>query len=77
MSHIVGNMEERITRLEASLARFEAKFEATVPYLATKEDIASLKAAVADREVALQRWLIGILMVAFVSMAMAIIKTFT
>lgn len=51
--------------------------EARLDYLATKEDIRRIEALIAQREAAMLRWLIGILSVAGISLAIALIRTFT
>ena len=51
--------------------------EAHLQHLATKEDIRRIEGLIAQREASMLRWLIGILVVASVSLAVALIRTFT
>lgn len=54
------------------LARIEAKME----HMATREDIASVKTLIAEKETTTLRWLIGIIAVAAISLLTVLIRTF-
>jgi hypothetical protein len=43
----MARLEAAVTRLEAKTDRLEVKFDATIPHLATKEDLAGVKEHVA------------------------------
>ena len=60
-----GNLNARVSSLEAQLQ-----------HLATKEDIRRLETLIAQREASLQRWLIGIVASATVTLAVALIRLF-
>ena len=56
-------MEQRVTRLESdvrdiqtTLARLEAMLEATLPHLATKADVAQLRAELAEKPSRAYMW---------------------
>jgi len=51
--------------------------EAELKHLAKKSDIEEVKTLIASTESKLQRWLIGILIAAMLSMTFALIKTFS
>lgn len=53
-----------------------SKLETHIQYLATKEDIQKLSTQIAERESSLQRWLIGVLLTAIVSLSLALIRLF-
>ncbi len=50
--------------------------EARLDYLATKEDIQRVEKLISDRESSLQRWLIGIVLTAMGTLAIALVKVF-
>ena len=54
------------------LARIEAKME----HMATREDIASVKTLIAEKETTTLRWLIGIIALAAISLLTVLIWTF-
>ncbi len=67
------SVEERLARIEALL-----------PHLATKADIAEVKALISDREAIMLKWLIGIttttavsLLMVLVSLVMIFLRLFT
>lgn len=49
--------------------------EARIDYLATKEDIAEVKALIADLETRMLRWLVGTLRVAALGMTASVVAT--
>ncbi len=59
------NLHGRVSAIEAHLRR-----------LATKEDISEVKTLVSEKEASMSRWLIGIILVALISLAVALIRTF-
>ena len=54
------------------LARIEAKME----HMATREDIASVKTLIAEKETTTLRWLIGIIALAAISLLTILIRMF-
>ncbi|MCY3880234.1 MAG: hypothetical protein OXF74_13775 [Rhodobacteraceae bacterium] len=50
--------------------------EARLDYLATKEDIRRVEALISQREVSLQRWMIGLVSGAALAVVVALIRTF-
>ncbi|MCY4303435.1 MAG: hypothetical protein OXC62_01405 [Aestuariivita sp.] len=50
--------------------------EAELKHLATKEDIQEIKTLIASTESRTQRWLIGILLTALVTVSVALFRTF-
>lgn len=59
-------VERRLSALETRLR-----------YLATKEDIAEVKALISQREASMQRWLIGILVSALVALSLSVVRVLT
>lgn len=60
------------TNLHGRLSALEAELK----HLATKEDIRRVEALIAQREASLQRWLIGVIGGAAVTLAVALVRTF-
>ncbi len=60
-----SDIEGRLSRLETHLQ-----------YLATKEDIQKLSTQIAEKESSLQRWLIGVLLTAIISLAVTLARVF-
>lgn len=61
-----GDFNTRLTRLETHFQ-----------YLATKEDMAEVKRLIVEKESSLQRWLIGIVLSAAGTTAIALIRLFS
>lgn len=69
----VGRLEEDMRevkailgRLEAMLVRMDARLEATLPHLATKAEVADLRAALADKPSKTYMWgILGVLLTAY------------
>ena len=55
------------------LARIEAKLE----NMATRENLARIETSIAQREASMQRWLLGIIAMAAISLVVALIRTFS
>lgn len=60
-----GGMDERLTKLEQSFARVEA----TMPMLATKADIESVKAEIQRTDASIVRWMLGTVIALFLGFA--------
>lgn len=58
-------MDERLSKLEQSVARIEA----TVPMLATKADIESVKVEIQRTDAAVVRWMLGTVIALFLGFA--------
>ncbi len=54
------------------LARIETKLE----YTATREDVSEIKVLIERKEASQLRWLVGLVFVALVTLAAAVIRTF-
>lgn len=64
--------EQRLRVLETAATRIETRME----NLATKLDVEGLKTLINEKEASMQRWLIGILLTAIVSLVVAMVRTF-
>ena len=54
------------------LARIESKMD----YMATREDVQEVKTLIERKEATMLRWLLGMLVVALVSLGVALVRTF-
>lgn len=59
------NVENKISAIEAKLS-----------YLATREDIQSIKAFISERETVQTRWLVGVVLAAVAALFVAVIRVF-
>lgn len=53
-----------------------ARIEATLPHLATKEDVAKLETRIVEKLDAQTKWLIGIVSIGLITIVAALIRTF-
>ncbi|MXY53857.1 MAG: hypothetical protein F4Y86_15225 [Gammaproteobacteria bacterium] len=53
-----------------------AAIEATLEHLATKADIESVKALIAERETTMLRWLMGMVAASALAVTIALVRTF-
>ena len=60
-----GNHGERLARIESKMG-----------YLATREDVQEVKTLIERKEATMLRWLLGMLVVALVSLGVALFRTF-
>ncbi len=68
-----GGIEGRLRSLEDRMTKVETKLD----NLATKTDIQSVKTVIAEKETVQTRWLVGVVIGAAISLAIALIRTFT
>lgn len=60
-----GNYGERLARIESKMG-----------YMATREDVQEVKTLIERKEATMLRWLLGMLVVALVSLGVALFRTF-
>lgn len=60
-----GNHGERLARIESKM-----------DYMATREDVQEVKTLIERKEATMLRWLLGLLVVALVSLGVALVRTF-
>ena len=53
-----------------------ARIESRMDYMATREDVQELKTLIERKEATMLRWLLGMLVVALVSLGVALVRTF-
>ena len=60
-----GNFGERLARIESRM-----------DFMATREDVQEVKTLIERKEATMLRWLLGLLVVALVSLGVALVRTF-
>ena len=66
-------IEARLRQVESAVTEIRTALK----HLASKEDIAEVKRVIVEREASLQRWLIGILLAALSTTALALVRFFS
>ncbi len=66
----------RLRAVEHGLIQLAERVSNLKENMATKEDIASLKTLIAERETTMLRWLIGIVAIGAISLSVAMIRLF-
>ena len=67
---------DRLLSLEKQVAGLDSKLDTELKHLATKKDVEEIKTLISQRESAMLKWLVGLVVVGLASIAAALIRTF-